>query len=207
MVVIDSFRYRLPPIRKVFKVFFQYFTMQDMLRDILGMVVLILSGILIAAASLFLFIGASNPVGLFLSSILILGSIFLIYFGLMKTPMIQTPRPVYTEEKVIPREELETVYLVAKLELPDGRVIPITGVRQTFGRKDFATYVTPEIANTISRNHFTIYFRSGEFYIEDAGSTNGTILNNKEIRGLGPQVIKNGDVISPAGMLPLRFRT
>jgi len=193
-------------VRKVFKVSCQYFTMRDMLKDILGIIAVVISGIVVAAASVFLLMGASNPVWLLLSSILILASILVIYFGLMKTPVIQIPRPVFIEEKVIPREEFETVYLVAKLELPDGRALPITSVRQTFGRNDFATYVTPEIANTISRNHFTIYFRGGEFYIEDVGSTNGTLLNNKEIRGLGPHVIKNGDVISPAGILSLRFR-
>jgi hypothetical protein len=177
-----------------------------MWESIAGILVALMVGVMVAIASVFLFLGVTNLLWLFLFAVLITSSILLIYFGLMARPPAIPPAPIPVKESVVQKVEPETVYLVAKLELPDGRVLPITSIRQVFGRANFATYLTPEILNTISRNHFTIFFRGGKFYIEDAGSTNGTLLNNKEIRATGPNEIKDGDVISPAGVVSLRFK-
>ncbi|WP_342786154.1 FHA domain-containing protein [Thermofilum sp.] len=43
--------------------------------------------------------------------------------------------------------------------------------------------------------------------MEDSSSTNGTLLNGRQIRGMGMQELKDGDVISPAGVINLVFRT
>ncbi|MEZ0346219.1 MAG: FHA domain-containing protein, partial [Infirmifilum sp.] len=58
-----------------------------------------------------------------------------------------------------------------------------------------------------SKPQFIIRFRGGRFYIEDPGSTNGTLLNGRQIRGMGLQELKDGDVISPAGIVNLTFRS
>ncbi len=47
----------------------------------------------------------------------------------------------------------------------------------------------------VSRRHARIFFRDGKWYIEDIGSTNGTIVNDDDIRGKEPVEIKNGTEI------------
>ena len=37
----------------------------------------------------------------------------------------------------------------------------------------------------VSRKHARIFFSEGKWYIEDLNSTNGTIVNNEDIRGKG----------------------
>ena len=106
----------------------------------------------------------------------------------------------------------ETLRLVAMFEGPGGKLIPISEIPQNFGREDFVGLVPENILRTISRKgkpHFTVYydFASGNFLIKDDNSLNGTLLNGEEIRGRGPQPLKNGDIVSPAGAVQLRFAT
>ncbi len=105
----------------------------------------------------------------------------------------------------------ETVVALAKLVAPDGSVIPVTSYRQEFGREDFEHLLPPDKARLISRRsrpQFVIFydFSKGQFFIEDRNSANGTYLNGKQIRGLGPQPLKDGDKINPAGVIELTFR-
>ncbi len=113
-------------------------------------------------------------------------------------------------EAPTPAAEAETVVAMARLVAPDGSIIPITGTRQSFGREDFQNLVPPDKARLISRRarpQFTIFydFGTGQFYIEDNNSANGTLLNGKQIKGQGPQPLKDGDTISPAGVVDLKF--
>jgi hypothetical protein len=89
------------------------------------------------------------------------------------------------------------------------KMIPITTLPQTFGREDFRGLADESTLRVISRRHFTVDYdyRQGTFLIQDAGSTNGTLLNGEEIRGKGPVPLKDGDIVSPAGVLQLRFST
>lgn len=43
----------------------------------------------------------------------------------------------------------------------------------------------------VSRRHARIFFKDGEWFIEDLDSTNGTIVNNEEIKGKGPKKIED----------------
>jgi len=95
---------------------------------------------------------------------------------------------------------------LAFFELPSGSSIPITESSAEFGRDDFKPYLPPETVQFISARHFRIYYAGGQWYIEDLGSTNGTLLNGQQIKGKGPQPLKPGDVVSPAGVIRLVFK-
>jgi hypothetical protein len=95
---------------------------------------------------------------------------------------------------------------IAFLVLPNGYTIPIAESNVEFGRDHFKPYLPPDTVKFISVRHFRIYYVGGQWYIEDLGSTNGTLLNGQEIRGRGPVPLKPGDVISPAGVIKLVFK-
>jgi hypothetical protein len=101
-----------------------------------------------------------------------------------------------------------TMQYYASLELPDGQTIPMTQLSQDFGRTDFETRVPKEVSNIISRRQFQISFntRDKKFYIEDLGSTNGTMVNASDIRGKGKVPLNSGDVINPADVISLKFK-
>lgn len=94
----------------------------------------------------------------------------------------------------------------AKLVLPDGGEILLAGNARSFGRHDFESSMLPENAIYISRQHFNIWYENGQYYIEDRSSTNGTKLNDKEIKGTGRHALSDGDVIELAGKLSIAFR-
>ena len=95
---------------------------------------------------------------------------------------------------------------IAFLVLPNGNTIPIAESSVEFGRDHFKPYLPPDTLKFISVRHFRIYYVGGQWYIEDLGSTNGTLLNGQEIRKKGPVPLKPGDVISPAGVINLVFK-
>ena len=105
-----------------------------------------------------------------------------------------------------PPSETKVGSPLAFLELPSGSPIPITESSAEFGRDDFKPYLPPETVQFISARHFRIYYAGGQWYIEDLGSTNGTLLNGQQIKGKGPLPLKPGDVISPAGVIKLVFK-
>ncbi len=47
----------------------------------------------------------------------------------------------------------------------------------------------------VSRRHARIFYSDGKWFIEDLGSTNGTIVDNEDIRGKGTQELKDGSEI------------
>jgi len=47
----------------------------------------------------------------------------------------------------------------------------------------------------VSRRHARIFYRNGKWFIEDLGSTNGTIVDNEDIRGKGTRELKDGSEI------------
>lgn len=129
-----------------------------------------------------------------------------------KPPIPSTPAPESTSgetvllERKVPASAKETEIMLATLELPDGRIIPITSPRQVFGRADFENYVSSNVLSYISRRHFMISLEPGGFFIEDLGSANGTTVNDIDIRGKGKVPLKSGDVIGVGGVIKLRFK-
>jgi len=123
---------------------------------------------------------------------------------------VVTPTPV-APAMGAPAVGGETVVALARLVTPRGESIPITSMRQVFGREDFQRFVSPEQAKLISRRatpQFMIYFDTStrQFYIVDNNSSNGTYLNGVNIKGRGPQPLNDGDKISPAGVIELVFQ-
>lgn len=191
--------------------------MAGVLEEILGVIVAILAVAAATAASLYLLVLAPRePIYGVVAALLLVSFILLLYLGLMKPPAVPPPPPPRVTPAVAPPAPVaapppppqETMLYIARLETRDGKIVPITSVRQVFGRKDFEKLVDPVLARAISREHFTVFydFRAGKFFIEDRSSTNGTLLNGTNIRGKGPVELKEGDTISPAGVLHLTFK-
>ena len=47
----------------------------------------------------------------------------------------------------------------------------------------------------VSRRHARIWMDDGKYFVEDLGSTRGTVVNKVEIKGRGPQPLTFGDVV------------
>jgi len=95
----------------------------------------------------------------------------------------------------------------ARLVTAGGGELPIRGGAMSLGRSDLrALAAGPDRADLISRKHLTMDYENGDYYIEDANSTNGTRLNGESIRGKGKQMLRNGDTIEVADALKLTFR-
>jgi hypothetical protein len=118
--------------------------------------------------------------------------------------MPQTGAPT----RVVTPVSTGTKTVLAFLEASNGKLM-VSSITQQFYRHDFQSLVSPGVLDTISQSkpQFTIYFRNGKFFIEDSMSTNGTLLNGRQIRGMSMQPLNDGDVISPAGVINLTFRS
>jgi len=125
---------------------------------------------------------------------------------------VPPPPPGVAETRMIEpgtveiRTARETMVYRGGLLLGD-HLIPLKSLPQEFGREDFRGLIPEDQLSFISRRHFRISYdyARGCFVAEDLGSKNGTLLNGEEIRGKGPQELKDGDIISPAGIVNLRF--
>jgi pSer/pThr/pTyr-binding forkhead associated (FHA) protein len=80
----------------------------------------------------------------------------------------------------------------AKLTATDGREFALkTGVN-TVGRVDTDVLVPDP---TVSRKHAEISFTDGEWWITDAGSTNGTFIDNTQLQANQPKQLVSGAAI------------
>jgi pSer/pThr/pTyr-binding forkhead associated (FHA) protein len=80
-----------------------------------------------------------------------------------------------------------------------GRSIPVSGAKFLIGR-DASCQLRPA-SQAVSKQHCAIHIRNGQVWVEDFGSTNGTIVNDDAVSG---QVqMKDGDRIRIG---PLEFR-
>jgi hypothetical protein len=93
----------------------------------------------------------------------------------------------------------------AKISLPNGIDIQLSGNSKVIGRGDLARALSLDDLGLISRRHFEIKPDGEQFYVKDLGSANGTRLNGEDISGKGPVSLDDGDIIEPAGAVPLKF--
>lgn len=75
---------------------------------------------------------------------------------------------------------IEVIEVANEGDIKRGTVIPIKG-DVTLGRKDGNSIIL--IDQHVSGNHAKFSIRNDSLYIEDLNSTNGTIVNGKEISG------------------------
>lgn len=80
-----------------------------------------------------------------------------------------------------------------------GRAIPIGGAKFVIGR-DPGCHLRPA-SQAISKQHCAIHLRNGQVWVEDFGSTNGTLLNDEPVKGEAQA--KDGDSLK---LGPLEFR-
>jgi hypothetical protein len=103
-----------------------------------------------------------------------------------------------------PMTTIVEIGLPAKFVSSGGITMPVAG--RPLGRRDFRALISPDKADTISRQHILVTYENGVYYIEDPGSTNGTMLNGSEIKGSGKHTIENGDAVELAHALNLTFK-
>lgn len=59
----------------------------------------------------------------------------------------------------------------------------------------------------VSRRHARLFFKDGKWFIEDLDSTNGTIVNNEDIRDKGPiALVDNAEIIIGLTVLTVKFQ-
>ncbi len=81
--------------------------------------------------------------------------------------------------------------------------VPERRVPAVFGSLEL--FIVLEGRHTISRNHAGIVQgRSGDFFLYDLRSLNGTLYNDERLPPDTAQTLSIGDVIDPAGKMPLR---
>lgn len=80
-----------------------------------------------------------------------------------------------------------------RIDLPEGDVLhhALQPGRTTLGRSSGNDIVISDLS--LSREHAVIFTRGEDFFIEDAGSRNGTFLNTDRIEG--PTPLRIGDVV------------
>jgi hypothetical protein len=104
-----------------------------------------------------------------------------------------------------PLAAVPSVTASAKIALPNGMEIQLDGNDRVIGRGDLARALSLDELGLISRRHFEVKTEGEQFYIEDLGSANGTMLNGEDISGKGPIGLNDDDVIEPAGAILLKF--
>ena len=92
----------------------------------------------------------------------------------------------------------------AKVIMPGGAEIALTGVPVFIERSDFNSKLPQDILMRISRQHILITYSRGKYYLKDygrdgKGSTNHTKLNGIDIYNKRKKAIKDGDKIELAG--------
>ena len=95
----------------------------------------------------------------------------------------------------------------AKFTSEGGKEISLNAAGQSLGRSDLHGLAGPGKSDLLSRQHFSLSYENGDYYIEDRGSTNGTRLNGSDVRGKGKQLLKDGDKIDLAGVLTITFKS
>jgi hypothetical protein len=84
---------------------------------------------------------------------------------------------------------------------PPGRPVLLGSRQVRLGRRPECDL--PVLDPAVSRRHASLYRRAGGWYLVDHGSTNGTFVNGRRVRG--PARLANGDEIQLGRRVRLRF--
>jgi hypothetical protein len=111
------------------------------------------------------------------------------------------------------RRALLSPALKAKIIMPGGAEIILTGTPIFIERNDFDSTLPHELLMSISRQHILITYDKGKYYLKDyghegKGSTNHTRLNGIDIYNKRKKALKDGDKIELAGQpeLTMKFK-
>jgi pSer/pThr/pTyr-binding forkhead associated (FHA) protein len=129
-----------------------------------------------------------------------------------------TPESFGSDSGSVPSAPVNGGSVSGNLVCPDGSEIPITETQKLLGRVDLSKFASKDDKNVISRGHFTVYQEGESFYVEDGKtrvqdkpSANKTWLisggKEEEITGKGKRELQDGDEISVAGLVKLKFKT
>lgn len=113
--------------------------------------------------------------------------------------------PTTGQEEIPPISDRQAEEVRARLLLPGGLDIRLVGGGKVIGRADLARSLDLDTLTLISQNQFQVTYNDGHYFIEDGESTNGTVLNGIDIRGKGVFILKDSDIIEPAGAVQLKF--
>jgi len=144
----------------------------------------------------------TRPVGLGTSLLVIVVGLSLLTIYVWRRRSQYTSSPGEAEP-----EELSTALptVRAKITIPNGIDILLSGKGKVIGRGDLARALSLDDLGLISRRHFEVKLDDEQCYIKDLGSANGTRLNGKDINGQGPVGLDDDDIIEPAGAVHLKF--
>jgi hypothetical protein len=123
------------------------------------------------------------------------------------TPPAAAPQPSQPVAGSPPQSFQPVAAGTPRLIMPDNTEVPLSEGLRYMGRGDFERMVPPDRADYISRQHLTVGFSSGNYYVEDVGSGNGTKLNGRDLKGKGSQWLKDGDQIDVGGVAIFVFKT
>jgi hypothetical protein len=119
----------------------------------------------------------------------------------------QSPWCTVTGEKLPGyNAEASAAAKTARLVVQDGSEIALPQGVRMIQRFDFDRFISAEGLRYISKQHCTISFENGTYFIEDNNSKNGTLLNGVEIQGQGKKELKDGDRIEFGKAAPVTFR-
>jgi pSer/pThr/pTyr-binding forkhead associated (FHA) protein len=100
-------------------------------------------------------------------------------------------RPDVSGDSTVMHDNLAMANLTVLEGLQKGKDFLLLGDKITFGREKDNTISYPDLA--VSRHHFEIHHNDGKYLLKDLGSGNGTLVNNKKVKGT--QNLKTGDRI------------
>ena len=95
--------------------------------------------------------------------------------------------------------------LFAKCILPNDQEFVLNEYEKVFGREDFVGIALADELLFIGKNHLKITKMEDGVYIEDLDTKNGTMINGKEITGLGKIRLNDGDGILVAKTLNIKY--
>lgn len=121
---------------------------------------------------------------------------------LLSPPIISTSETALNATHVVVQSSLPPTLLIEIGE--KNRTLEISLSKTIYiGRIDPAANIYPEIdlsaenglENGVSRQHIRILYRSGQVFIEDLGSINGTTINDRRLLSYLPEPLSSGDIL------------
>lgn len=124
-----------------------------------------------------------------------------ILYDEMETLRSRKRHPTVESRKPLPQISEEE----AKLMGPNGFEVKLGPGIRTFGRRDFAGYVSDEDLDYISRRHFEVRGTSRGYFIRDLGSLNGTWVNGRKLERGESVKLTSGAIIDVAEVVRLKL--